>query len=531
MRFRGKIFLAVLVPAALLVAGAVAVALDRLAAEAEEGARRVFERTQTATRLVFETRLRILETIAQIFASPRYHAMVLAAVDSEDLRELERQITTQLEVMRYTPDFYCIWGPDGKVLVRRSKRHRCEGPCPHPLEPWVREAKEAFVEIDGGPFVARTVPGFEEEVFLFGSEVTRDLDRIRRELEVELVAAAGDRIVHSTRPGLPVPPPDVAEVRLGGERYKVGRVKRDDVSLILFMLHDLGAMEARQRRVLLTGALAFLAALGVAALAGSFVARGISRPVEALVDATRKVGEGDYTVKVDIPSRDEMGRLGCAFNDMTEGLRKRQEIMEKTLSRDVAEELLKGVELGGERVEVTILFMDVRGFTSATEGVDPVEVVATLNDMMTFLAGAIHAHGGNVNKYLGDGLMAMFGAPKPLERHELHAVRAALEMQRRMDDWRRSRPEGRLSKLQVGIGINAGSVVGGKVGSRERLEYTLIGEEVNLASRVCGKAAPGQVLVTRRVWERVRGEVGGKELEPVQVKGLSYPVSVFEVFA
>jgi adenylate cyclase len=124
--------------------------------------------------------------------------------------------------------------------------------------------------------------------------------------------------------------------------------------------------------------------------------------------------------------------------------------------------------------------------------------------------------------------MAMFGAPRDLPEHALRAARAALEMQKAMGAWN-ARRTGGLSGLRIGIGINTGAVVGGKVGSKDRLEYTLIGEEVNLASRVCGKAAPGQVLVTKQVFDRLGGRVGGRELEPITVKGLSYPVHVYEV--
>src|SRR5262249_3348332 len=134
---------------------------------------------------------------------------------------------------------------------------------------------------------------------------------------------------------------------------------------------------------------------------------------ESLVEAAHKVAAGDYQVQVEIGVRDEIGRLSVAFNDMTEGLRKRQEIMDKTLSRDVAEEFLKGTDRRPERRIVTIVFMDIRGYTSGTEGVDPYEVVVMLNELMDLLSGAIVRHGGIVNKFLGDGLMAMFGAPKP----------------------------------------------------------------------------------------------------------------------
>ncbi len=259
------------------------------------------------------------------------------------------------------------------------------------------------------------------------------------------------------------------------------------------------------------------------------VSRGVSRPVEQLVEAARLIAAGDYKVKVEVGTRDEIGRLGSAFNEMTEGLRKRSEIMDKTLGPDVAEEFLKGTDRRPERRVVTIVFMDIRGYTSGTEGMDPADVVVMLNELMDLLSSAIVRNGGIVNKFLGDGLMAMFGAPKPLDGHALKAVRAGLEMQKWMARWNDRRIARGLPSFFSGIGINTGQAMCGKVGAQERMEYTLIGEEVNLASRICGKAAPKQVLVTKATWDLVKEECKGRELEPVVVKGLSYPIKIWEV--
>ena len=288
-------------------------------------------------------------------------------------------------------------------------------------------------------------------------------------------------------------------------------------------------VDQEQRLVMAWGGIALATAFLIATLMSAFVSSGVSRPVEVLVGATQKVGEGDFTVHVDISGRDEMSRLGRAFNDMTEGLRKRKDIMERTLSRDVADEAMRGIERGGVPRDVTILFMDIRGFTQATEGGDPAEVVEMVNDMMKPMADAVDRNGGNINKYLGDGLMAMFGAPRQLEGHGACAVRSALDMQREMVVWNASRAGQGRPQMQIGIGINTGTVVGGYVGSEKRLEYTLMGEEVNLASRVCGKASPGQILITGPTLRRLGPDFTTRELEPLQVKGLSYPIRVYEV--
>jgi adenylate cyclase len=178
---------------------------------------------------------------------------------------------------------------------------------------------------------------------------------------------------------------------------------------------------------------------------------------------------------------------------------------------------------------VTIVFMDIRGYTSGTEGMDPADVLVLLNELMDLLSGAIVRNGGIVNKFLGDGLMAMFGAPKPLEGHALKAVKAGLEMQKWMARWNDRRMARGLPSFYSGIGINTGLAMCGRVGAEDRMEYTLIGEEVNLASRICGKAAPKQVLITKQTHDQIQGQVNVRELEPVSVKGLSYPIKVFEV--
>ena len=129
------------------------------------------------------------------------------------------------------------------------------------------------------------------------------------------------------------------------------------------------------------------------------------------------------------------------------------------------------------------------------------------------------------------GIMAMFGAPKADPEHALHGVQAGIEMQREIADWSATRVAAGKGGLRIGIGINTGTVLAGNVGSRQRLEYTLIGEEVNLTSRICGKAGPGQIYLTRQTYDRLAGRIPATPLEPINVKGLSYPVHVFLVNA
>jgi class 3 adenylate cyclase len=532
VRFRARIFLAVLLPASLLVGASVAVGLAGITREGERSVREEFARTQRQVAYVLDLKRNELKGLREWVRKPVFREIVALGNEPQERPRLADEFDAELNSIQVGFEFLGVTGKNRKVWLARYG-HVCSEACRHRADlDWAEgRLEKALFQLDG-----KALLGFQEFLpedegtVLMGRSLEADMDQ----LPVNAALFHKGRLVYLSRElaeaGWTARPGASGDERIGGTRFLCSSAALAEGVGDMLLLRSMKDVDDRRRDAVLFGAAGLGVAVIVAALVSLRVSRGISRPVETLVAATRKVGEGDYTVTVDGPGRDELADLGRAFNDMTGGLRKRREIMEKTLSRDVAEELMKGVELGGERREVTILFMDVRGFTSATEGVDPAVVVATLNDMMGELADAISRHGGNVNKFLGDGLMAMFGAPRDLPEHALQAARAALEMQKAMGAWN-ARRTGGLSGLRIGIGINTGAVVGGKVGSKDRLEYTLIGEEVNLASRVCGKAAPGQVLVTKQVFDRLGGRAAARELEPITVKGLSYPVQVYEVTA
>ncbi len=530
MRFRTKLFLAILLPPIVLLSLAVAAALQVIRRESEESVQEAFQLAgDSIDRILGDYRKRLRDE--DLFRSVRLRAVVKEAYDTKDYVRLRQDVESELDTRQTGLDYVALVREDAELWYRRSSGHACVAACDHRKElDWITTAEENMLEVAGGAVLARRRAYDEEGGFLvLGRDFRKDLHGVAEALKVDVALQSGSTLVYRTRPGWPVERTLEGEVTLDGERFLGGRRRLSDLGAELVLLRSMSRAEAKRRDALSWGTGAMAVAVLVAGLASSLIARGTSKPIERLVEVTRKVAEGDYTATSGVAGRDELGRLGAAFDEMTEGLRKRREIMEKTLSRDVAEQLMKGMELGGEAREVTIVFMDIRGFTSGTQGVDPAEVVTMLNDMMDQLTAAIHRHGGNVNKYLGDGLMAMFGAPKPLEDHALHAARAGLEMQKALASWNESRVTRGLPNFHTGIGINTGIVVCGQVGSKERLEYTLIGEEVNLASRICGKALPRQVLATKATFDRCQGRVGGRELEPVQVKGISYPVKVYEV--
>lgn len=525
MRFRTKLFLAILLPSVILVAGAVALALREIRAESEEAVKGAFALAGTSiARTLAEFRAQLEGE--ELFKAVRLRAIVKEAYDTKDYDRLRKDVESELATRQSTRlDYVGLVRETDDLWFRRAP-----GTVDSKREiSWILDRLESLIEIADGVVLARAHALEDEGGFIIlGRDLGKALKDVKEALKVDIALTSGSTLVYRTRPDWPVERTLKGELSIDGLRYLGSRTplaKLGDLVLIRSMADE----EDKRKKALKAGAAGLAAAVLIAGLASAFIARGTSRPIERLVEATRKVAAGDYGVKAGVGGADELGRLGEAFDEMTEGLRKRRDIMEKTLSRDVAEELMKGIERGGEQREVTIVFMDIRGFTSSTQGVDPGEVVTMLNDMMDQLTDAIRRHGGNVNKYLGDGLMAMFGAPKPLEDHALHAARAGLEMQRELAAWNERRVARGLPSFHTGIGINTGVVVCGQVGSKERLEYTLIGEEVNLASRICGKAEPRQVLATKATVDRCGGRVAARELSPVQVKGISYPVKVYEV--
>ena len=205
------------------------------------------------------------------------------------------------------------------------------------------------------------------------------------------------------------------------------------------------------------------------------LAEAVSGPVTRLRDATRSVARGDFDVRVPVVSTDEAGELAAAFNEMTAGLAERERLrdafgafVDPTLTERV---LAEGTDLSGEQLEVTVLFVDVRGFTAFSEAAGPHDVVARLNDLFGTVVPVVLRHGGHANKFIGDGLLAVFGAPVRHPDHADRAVAAALEI-------------AACAPLPVGIGVNTGPVVAGTVGGGGRVDFTVIGDTVNTAARI-----------------------------------------------
>ncbi|MFH0872228.1 MAG: adenylate/guanylate cyclase domain-containing protein [bacterium] len=202
------------------------------------------------------------------------------------------------------------------------------------------------------------------------------------------------------------------------------------------------------------------------------------------------------------------------------------------MTKQVADEILQHPErisLVGKRQEVSVLFADIRGFTSLAERLEPEEVVRTLNDYLTLMTKVVFKRDGTLDKFMGDAIMAVFGAPIFFPDHPLRAILAALDIRREIGALNLKREARGLEKVEIGIGINAGEVVTGNIGFEERMEYTVIGDNVNIAARLEGLAAEGQILISQSIYEEVANVVMVKPLDPIRLKGREKPLQIYEV--
>jgi adenylate cyclase len=276
---------------------------------------------------------------------------------------------------------------------------------------------------------------------------------------------------------------------------------------------------------------AVLVAIGVATTISLeltlLLSRSILIPLVDLRRATEAVRKGDLNAEVPVTTGDELGELAASFNHMLSGLRDRERIREAFgtyLDEEVAEYILsEGFSEEGFEAEVSILFCDVRDFTSYAAGAEAKDMVGRLNSLFEVVVPVIGAQGGHVDKFEGDGLMAVFGAPEPYRDHAARAVRAGLEIDRRVNQLGEGGP------FELGVGINTGRVVAGSVGGGGRLNFSVIGDAVNVASRVesATRSTGDAVLMT----EATRAKLGtGFDVQPRgehELKGMDRPVLLF----
>lgn len=305
-------------------------------------------------------------------------------------------------------------------------------------------------------------------------------------------------------------------------RYKIAAAL---VAVLCLAIVSLGAVSFSQQKRVLLQEMQKRAEVLVRQLGGTAKTALLAPDDLGLAATVREIGKMPGVEYVVI--HDDIGSLAEAFNEMILKLREKLH-MEKYLSattlqlirrfRDVDE-----LKLGGEHRFVVILFSDVRGFTSMTEKLDADEIVGLLNLYLNLQSEVVYQHKGTVDKFVGDEIMALFTG----DAAQASAARAASEIQRYVASLNAARAAKGLREIQIGIGLNAGEVVMGNMGSERRMDYTVIGDAVNVAARLCGAAAPGQIVMSKAVHDALGAEAETKALEPLTLKGKKDPFPAF----
>jgi adenylate cyclase len=432
---------------------------------------------------------------------------------------------------------------------------------PYPQQDLVARARQlgrtsAIRIIDGKPYQVVVVPvlaplpiAWVSMSFVIDDQAARDLQRLTSS-EVTFVSYEKDhaQLLATTlpltqrEPLLAAAGVIIADGREGmamtlrGEDYEVLSTPLEDAGrLRLFAILQRSVAEGLAPYLALQAVLLILAGLSVAVtLAGGVrIARRITRPIERLAEAAREVAKGNYVPSGVRSGEDEIGELARAFDNMVQGLTERDNMRDalgKVASSEVVTQLLHGqIELGGEEREVSVMFADIRNFTALAEELTPQHSLLMLNEFLTVISELVEAHGGVVDKYMGDGAMAIFGAPVTRPDDTQRAVDCALEIRRRIEGLGPALAARGLPHPDIGIGLNTSTVIAGNIGSPSRMNYTVLGDGVNLASRLEGltKRYHVPIVVGTLTRDRVQGIIF-RELDKVGVRGKTVPERIFE---
>lgn len=269
-----------------------------------------------------------------------------------------------------------------------------------------------------------------------------------------------------------------------------------------------------------------------------FFSQSISRPVRSLVSATKKIEEGNYAIELKIKSRDEIGLLTSSFVKMGKGLEEKERLKEtfgRFVNKEIARRAASGeLKLGGERRVATVFFSDIRSFTAISENMSPEDVVEFLNAYMTRMVDCVEATHGVVDKFIGDAIMAVWGAPisqgSPMRDADF-AIRATLMMRHSLMEFNKDRGTPDKPILRIGCGINTGNVLAGQIGSSKRMEYTVIGDAVNTASRIeaLNKPFGTDILISENTYKLLKDRVIVEPMQPIKVKGKVAPLQIYAV--
>ncbi len=345
------------------------------------------------------------------------------------------------------------------------------------------------------------------------------------------------------------------------EEHEVSHVLENSLNSLIAESETLLALETASfdsDRQFLTIAIAlFSGASLIAALGlGAILSWSLINPVHRVDRALEVIASGDFGRRVSVPNRDEFGRLTENLNrttghlatlygdleDLNHNLQrtvdeKVQELeraseLKRYLSPQLAQSILAGdieVTLGSNRKYLTTFFSDIRGFTDLSERMEPEELVAELNDYLTEMTEIVFEHGGTLDKYIGDAVMVFFGDPIPQVDHADRAVRMAIAMQAKMVELQLRWQQKYDHVFSIGVGIATGWVTVGNIGSAVRTDYTVLGNQVNLAARLADRAGSGEILLTERSLRESGTTLGSTLIDEIELKGVSRPTQIYSL--
>lgn len=294
-----------------------------------------------------------------------------------------------------------------------------------------------------------------------------------------------------------------------------------------------------RRQLVWAGLIGLLAVVIMSVGMLGFLRRLVLHPLSALAEAMEDVRRGLFDTRAKVERHDEIGALAETFNFMMVGLAEREQLedaFQRYVSKQILEKLMESgeqLQLRGETRLVTVLFSDIRGFTTMTEKLLPEQVVSGLNEYFTEMVDVVFRHDGFINKFVGDAMMAVWGAPFDHDQPELRAIRTALEMEDSLRELNKRRTARGDQALQIGIGVATGFAVSGNIGHVERMEYTVIGDAVNVAQRIESqtKKVGHSLLVAESTYRTIADRVEAVELPTMVVKGKEEPLKLFAVKA
>ena len=286
---------------------------------------------------------------------------------------------------------------------------------------------------------------------------------------------------------------------------------------------------------------AIIAATIIMILLGIFVSlhmgRRISKPLHSLMDASREISNGNYQYQIKERRNDELGNLTEALNRMANGLLEKTQVenaFSRYVSKNIAKEImgnLEHIQLGGTHVEGSVIFADIVGFTALSENHSAEEITSVLNDYFSYISLASKMYQGTIDKYMGDCAMVVFGVPEEDRLHKLHAVYCAVMIKKLVERINIVRRNNNKLAVSFRIGINSGSMLAGNLGSTERMQYTVVGESVNLASRLQHIAEKDQIIISREFYNDpdIQWRLTAKKYKSIHLRGIKEEVSTYVV--